>query len=80
MSWAGTGNGALLRLAAEHGFGALITVDQGFEHQQNVDDLPVPVVIMIAVSNRPRDLEPLVPGVLAILAGNLQRRIYRVPV
>ena len=31
MGWAGVGNGDLLRLAAGHGFDALVTVDRGFE-------------------------------------------------
>ena len=59
MGWAGTGNGALLRLAADSGFDALLNVDRGFAHQQNQDDLPLPVVIMLAASNRPYDLRPL---------------------
>ncbi|MDE0529331.1 MAG: hypothetical protein OXH85_11685 [Truepera sp.] len=37
-----------LRLAADHGFDVLVTVDQGFAYQQSVRDLPFPVVIMIA--------------------------------
>ena len=37
MGWAGSTNGALLRLATDHAFNALVTVDQGFEHQQNTD-------------------------------------------
>ena len=41
MGWAGTGNGTLLRLAADSGFDALLTVDRGFAHQQNQDDLPL---------------------------------------
>ena len=80
MGWAGSGNGDLLRLAIDHEFDALVTVDQGFEHQQNVDDLPIPVVIMIATRNRLRELQPLVPEVVAVLSGDIQRRIYRVPV
>ena len=48
MGWAGCANGELLRLAADHEFDALVTVDQGFEHQQNVTELPIPVVIMVA--------------------------------
>ena len=47
MGWAGSKNGDLLRLAASHGFDALITADQGIEHQQNIDRLPVPVVVMM---------------------------------
>ena len=79
MGWAGVGNGDLLRLAADRGFDALVTVDRGFEHEQNRDELPVPIVIMIAARNRLRELRPLVPGVVAILSGDLQRRIYHVP-
>ena len=79
MGWAGSTNGDLLRLAAANGFDALITVDRGFEHQQNVSRLPLPVVIVIAARNRIEDLQPLVPGIVAALSENLQRRIYRVP-
>ena len=79
MGWAGSTNGDLLRLAAANGFDALITVDRGFEHQQNVSQLPLPVVIVIAARNRMEDLQPLVPAIVAALMENLQRRIYRVP-
>ena len=58
---------------------ALVTADRGFEHQQDVRNLPIPVVIMIATRNRVQDLQSLVPGVIAFLSENLQRRIYRVP-
>ena len=78
MGWAGTGNGALLALAADNGFDALLTVDRGFAHQQNLDDLPVPVVILLAASNRPEELRPLVPEAIDILSGTLQRRVYHV--
>lgn len=79
LGWAGTGNGTLLGLAADSGFDALLTVDCGFAHQQNLDDLPLPVVIMLAPSNRPDDLRPLVPEAIGVLSGTLQRRIYHVP-
>ena len=78
MGWAGTGNGALLDLAADSGFDALLTVDRGFAHQQNQDALPLPVVIMLAPSNRPDDLRPLVSEVVGVLSGTLQRRVYQV--
>ncbi len=35
------GIGELLRLAADGEFAALVTVDQGFAHQQNVTELPL---------------------------------------
>ncbi|MYJ73235.1 MAG: hypothetical protein F4092_16015 [Rhodospirillaceae bacterium] len=79
MGWTGADNGLLLSLAAGREFTAVITVDRGIEHQQKADALPIPVVIMIAARNRLQDLQPLVPGVVAILSGGLQRRFYRVP-
>ena len=78
MGWAGTGNGVLLGLAADSGFDALLTVDRGFAHQQNLDNLPLPVVILLAASNRPDDLRPLVPKVIGVLSGTLERRVYHV--
>ena len=79
MGWAGTRNGRLLSLAAGQGFQALVTVDRGFEYQQNTNRLPMPVVVMLAARNRITELQPLVPDVVSVLSGDLQRRIYRVP-
>ena len=79
MGWAGTGNGLLLQLAATEGFDVLVTVDRGIEHQQNVRELPIPVVIMLAPRNRLAELQPLVPQVAQVLSDPLENRIYRVP-
>ena len=79
MGWAGTGNGLLLQLAATEGFEALVTVDRGIEHQQNVSELPIPVIIMLAPRSRLAELQPLVPGVARLLSDPLENRIYRVP-
>ena len=78
MGWAGCGNGELLRRAADHGFDCIITVDQGFEYQQNVANLPIPVVIMIARRTRLQELRPLVAEVITVLSGDLERKVYRV--
>ena len=78
MGWAGTGNGLLLQLAATEGFDALVTVDRGIEHQQNVSELPIPVIIMLAPRNRLAELQPLVSGVARVLSDPLEHRIYRV--
>ena len=78
MGWAGTGNGELLRLAADRGFDALVTVDRGIAHEQNLNDLPVAVVIMLAVLNRLDELRPLVPKGVDVLSGSLRRRVYHV--
>ena len=78
MGWAARSNGALLHLAVNHGFDALITVDQGFAYQQNARGLPIPVVIMIASRTRLLELRPLVPEVIAVLSDDPGRRIHLV--
>ena len=74
--WAGVRNGALLR-AADGAFDAMLTVDQGVEHQQNLTGLRIGVVIMVTASNDIDDLRPLVPAVLGALrtlqAGEIRR-------
>jgi predicted nuclease of predicted toxin-antitoxin system len=78
MGWAGSKNGDLLRLAAGYGFDALITADQGIEHQQNLERLPIPVVVMIAHRTRVQELHLLIDRVVNLVAGDLQRRVYHV--
>ena len=66
--WAGRKNGDLLRLAAGR-FDVLVTADKGQPHQQNIRALPLGVIVLRARSNRLVSLLPLVPGLLAALAG-----------
>ena len=79
MGWAGTANGLLLSLAAAEGFNALVTVDRGIEHQQNVSELQIPVIIMRPPRSRLAGLQPLIPGVTTLLSLSVENRIYRVP-
>ena len=41
LGWSAYENGDLLTQAATNGFEAVITKDQGIEHQQNLTSLPV---------------------------------------
>jgi hypothetical protein len=67
VGWAGVGNGELLRRAAEARYGALITVDKGFEFQQDISRLPLTIAILRGRSNRLEDLQPLLPELIATL-------------
>lgn len=79
QGWGGVRNGKLLEYAAAAGFDALITSDRGFEFEQNLDALPLTVVIVLAVSNSFQDLAPLMRDVLIALAENEgQRTLLRV--
>jgi predicted nuclease of predicted toxin-antitoxin system len=77
MNWGGAENGELLRLAAAHGFGAVITNDRGLEYQQNIDTLPVAVVVLLARANTIEAIRPLCPELLTILARLRPRELVK---
>ncbi len=60
--WSGKKNGELLR-AAEREFDVLVTMDRNMEHQQNLGNVDLGVVLISAKSNRRRDVEPLMPEI-----------------
>ena len=62
MGWAGTKNGALLRLA-EQAFDVSLTNDQNLEHQQLLSKVDLALVVLVAPTNDIADLQPLMPAV-----------------
>jgi hypothetical protein len=79
MGWSSRRNGDLLRLMVAEGFDALLTVDQNLEFQQSLraSGLGLGVVLVLAKTNRVKDLRPLLPQILEALnrvtAGELIR-------
>ena len=74
MGWSGLTNGKLLAEAAS-AFDVVLTADQNIEFQQNLEDLPVAVIVLASSSNRMESLEHLVPLVLKTLS-HLQARQF----
>jgi len=75
MGWASTKNGALLKLAADEGFLAFLTVDKNLEYQQGT--IPIPVIVLMSHRIRLQDLEPFVPSVLGLIDTGMENRVYR---
>lgn len=75
MGWQDESNGRLLALAATE-FDVFVTVDRGVARQQNLGELPIPVIIMRCRSNSIRVIERHTPSVISLLAQGLQRRVY----
>ena len=48
MDWASLSNGALLAKMTEHFFEVLITMDSNIAFQQNYNNYPLPVLILIS--------------------------------
>ncbi len=66
MGWSGKSNGELLELAGDE-FDAFVTLDRGFKYQQNLEGLPIGVILVHAESSRLPDLAPLAPAVMESL-------------
>lgn len=64
-------NGDLLAAAAAEGFEALITVDQNMQHQQPLDRLPVPVLVLDTRDTRLAALQAMSPHFETALAATL---------
>ena len=77
MNWSGIENGELLRRAAEAGFDALITNDRGLEHEQNLDALPIAVIVLLAKANTVEAVRPLYGQLQAALAHLGPRRFVK---
>ena len=60
QGWNGLTNGDLLKMMLENDFDALITFDKNLQHQQNFSKYPIHVIVLTAISNRYRHLNPLV--------------------
>lgn len=59
IGWSGLTNGELLGRAAGT-YDAFVTMDRNLEHQQAISRLPFAVILIVAPSNRRRDLRPVV--------------------
>ena len=62
----GTTNGELLELANQR-FDAVLTMDRGIQHQQNLRGLGIRIVVIHAHSNRVAHLRPLIGSILKAL-------------
>ena len=68
----------LLRIAASD-FDVFVTVDRNLVFEQNVSNLPMPVIVLHAISNRLADLKPLVPELLQTIGFIKPSQVVHVP-
>ena len=67
MGWSDLDNGELLSQAAKE-FQVFLMVDQNLHYQQNLRQLPIPVVMLISEDNDPDTLKAYAPAVLVALS------------
>lgn len=75
--WGSKKNGELIK-DAQREFDALVTMDRGIPHQQNLTDIDLVIVLLEAPSNRLADLTPLVAGAEAALSRARPGEVVRV--
>jgi hypothetical protein len=75
---AGKKNGELLRLAELSGFKAFLTVDQGIEYQQNLQQRSIAIIVIQAQSSRLDDLLPHAPEILKVLGSIKSGQLARI--
>ncbi|NMF67517.1 DUF5615 family PIN-like protein [Brasilonema octagenarum] len=66
QGWAGKKNGVLLRLAQTE-FDVFVTIDQNLTSQQNLSQINLAIIVLIAKDNQIETLQPLMPKVLEAL-------------
>jgi hypothetical protein len=77
QGWSSLKNGELISRSAGQ-FDAFLTADQNLQYQQNLKTLPIAVVVLVARTNRIRDLRPLLPELLRVLSRLEPRTLIRV--
>ena len=77
--WRGKKNGELLALMEEAGFDALVTIDKGIPHQQNLSRYAVAVVSLDARTTRLQDTVPIVEGNLEKIRSARPGKATRLP-
>jgi hypothetical protein len=78
QGWSSKRNSELLRLMRAESFEGFLTVDQNLPFQQNVAASGIAVVVIVARTNRLKELRPLVPAILDALARVKRGEILRV--
>jgi len=74
----GRKNGELLSLAEEAGFEAFLTIDQGFQYEQNLLGRKIAIIVVRVRTSRMADLLPLVPDILRSLMSVRGGQLVRV--
>lgn len=75
MDWLGIKNGELLRLMEENLFDILIAVDKNLPYQQNINNLPVTIIILDVKRNVLNRITALYPAISELISEPLPKKI-----
>ena len=75
--WSSIKNGDLLALAGAQ-FDVFLTADRNIEYQQNLNTLPIAIIVLRARNNRIQALAPVLPDLLELLNHIAPRTLRKV--
>jgi hypothetical protein len=76
MGWTSLKNGKLIKVAIESGFEVMITVDKNLQHQQNLKEYDISIVVFDVQFNRLQDFIPLIPTFIELQPKLERKRGY----
>lgn len=76
MGWNGIKNGKLLKLMFENEFDCLLTLDKNLMYQQNLQSLPVKILVINTFDTTYKNLLKLVPKIISTLNNLTTDKIY----
>ncbi len=74
--WDKLENGSLIRAAADDGFDVVLSIDKNLEREQNLQTLPLPVIVLDSLSNALPVLLPFTPFIVKLMQSPLDRLLY----
>ena len=78
MGWEQLQNGKLLAQAAAASFEVFLTVDKNIRHQQNLQTLPLAIIVLNVSMNTPQALLPFAPLVERALTVLVPRQVIEI--
>lgn len=78
LKWQGKKNGVLLTDAERENFEAIITLDSGMSHEQNLRGRKLSLLVLQSFSNRLDDILPLLPAIRLRLSQLSPSRVYHI--
>lgn len=76
MGWTSLKDGKLVKVAIESGFNIMITVDKNLQHQQNLKECDISIVVFDVLFNRLQDFVPLIPKFIELQPKLEKKKAY----
>jgi predicted nuclease of predicted toxin-antitoxin system len=80
LEWSGKKNGELLELMEKKEFEALITIDKSLQHQQNLKEFGLIIIILNSPDNKLSTLEPYIKKLEIILSKPINQNLIGIDI